>query len=333
MNTIIELINNQDINANTKKIIINSFKRIIRDVFNDQVPDDLLQVDKVMEYINSDNVTPTTKKTLLYGYIHVLKYKDLNASDFQAEFNKISKVVDEDRKYADANETELNNHVTMKDLVKIRDDLKLKITDKFTKYDIYHLVMSLYTYIPPLRSQCYYSSKIFDDCKLIENRNELNYVCLTKKQLILNKHKTVATHGHTVIDIPDELMNIIISFKNKSNSKYLVCNTKLKPFEEQHFTRLLNTIIGKKVSSSMIRKIYLSEKNDGQFTGIERKKTANIMQHTVSTQQLFYTKFSKKLHGPDQVEQPMNESIEEVLKKHNIDNADLLKDLLALMGK
>jgi hypothetical protein len=58
----------------------------------------------------------------------------------------------------------------------------------------------------------------------------------------------------------------------------------------------LHRCLKKNVSSSMLRKCFISDKIDEGITAEERKKTAKIMGHSVGTQQSIYSKFSDVLH-------------------------------------
>ena len=59
------------------------------------------------------------------------------------------------------------------------------------------------------------------------------------------------------------------------------------------FTKFLNNLFGKSISSSRLRNIFSSYYNDSNLSIEERRKNANVMAHSLKTQQTVYTKYSK----------------------------------------
>ena len=126
---------------------------------------------------------------------------------------------------------------------------------------------------------------------------------LKTKKLILIHHKSAKTHGTREIKIPDELNDILIDYRLNEDPKgqkkvYLVHKryTTEEPLESSSFTRLFNTLLGgKKVSSSMLRKIFISQKLDEDMSRKERKTLSKQMGHKAAQQVLTYSKFSEKL--------------------------------------
>ncbi len=321
----------------TKLVYLQSFRRIINNVFESKRPTNeilLNSQEKIMNFLK--DITLTSQKTVLNGYLNCLEILKLDTKEFRKVFNTMAKTVDESRVLSKANETEEENHMTMKELEDLRDSIKLKITDQFTKFDTQYLLLCLYTMLPPLRGEEYYSSQLFNDSNKVKwnnvNENNINYLCLTKKQLILSKYKTEATYGKRIIDIPDDLIKILKEYKLKSKSKYVVCTVGNKQFSKQNFKNFLNATTEKKISSSMIRKIYLSEKNDSNFTAEERKKTALIMGHDVSTAFTKYTKFSEKLHNPEIVQVDLQVDNER-LRKENEELKAIIAQLKGIINK
>ena len=51
------------------------------------------------------------------------------------------------------------------------------------------------------------------------------------------------------------------------------------------FTKFLNNLFGKSISSSRLRNIFSSYYNDSNLSIEERRKNANIMGHQIQTQQ------------------------------------------------
>ena len=124
--------------------------------------------------------------------------------------------------------------------------------------------------------------------------NDINYLCLYCQNFFFNVYKTSKKYGLQIIPINKELMNIIDVYikyhpliKGKKLSKkdiipFLV-NYKGKHLDKiNSITRILNNTFDKKIGSSLLRHIYLTDK----YGNIEkeREQTALNMGHTVQTQ-------------------------------------------------
>ena len=110
-----------------------------------------------------------------------------------------------------------------------------------------------------------------------ELSNDFNYIDLDKKQFIFNNYKTSRTYKNQIIDIPDELYNIITEYIKVFDIKdgddgWLLVNPKTnKPYTNTNtITILLNKIFNSKVSSSMLRKVYLTSKYSDKNKELEK---------------------------------------------------------------
>ncbi len=164
--------------------------------------------------------------------------------------------------------------------------------DKFQQY----LILNLYTLLPPLRND-YSELQVLDSSP--ENCN-FNHIDLEGCRLVLCNYKTSKTYGTQIIDIPKELLVIInkfIKIKNE-NLKNLECNhllintTNLSSMTKNSLTKYLNKIFyPKKISSTILRKVYLSEKYPISHSVREMELDGSIMGHNISTARKVYTKF------------------------------------------
>ena len=151
----------------------------------------------------------------------------------------------------------------------------------------------LYTYIQPLRAECYYNTKLHYS---IYEEDENNLV-IDHKQLYLYNYKTSSTYGPKIIDIPDELCEILRNFKNKSKSYYVICSSTGHKLEANSFNRLFKEATkGKNFSCNMARKCFVSDGIENNKTIEERKQDAQIMGHSIQTAQVFYSKFNRLLN-------------------------------------
>jgi len=219
--------------------------------------------------------------------------------------------------YTPASKKEKDNRIEISEIEAMRDEYKEKLTDKFKTCDMYYLLCSLYTYIPPLRSQDYYSSVIKTETT---DTDKENYYDIETKKLVLNKYKTSTVHGKRIIDIPDVLAEIIKNFHDKSDSPYLICTRTGSQLDSNSFQKSVKRCLKHSVSSSMMRKIFISSKIDSGMTATERQENARIMGHSVNTQQGLYSKFSDVLH-------PDRKDLKYLTRRHK-QLSDQLEDIL-----
>ena len=164
---------------------------------------------------------------------------------------------------------------------------------EFNLYQMY-LVGLLYTELPPLRLD--YSNMLLitdkDYKKLKEkDKNYLVLISRNKKYFSLGSYKTEEKYGVHIINIPPVINTTINKFLQHNTSGFFLVNTQRNVLSDNALTKLLNKVFaptGKKISSTMIRHIYLSEKYDAKNE--EMEKDAAAMLHSVGTQQLVYVK-------------------------------------------
>lgn len=212
-------------------------------------------------------------------------------------------------------EREENNWVSRDDILckihSLEDEIRnwksknssRKLVDKCQQ----HLVLNLYYLLPPLRND-YAVVKIVNDpefeCESEEENSKIdkafNYINLSTKKLLLCKYKTDRYYGIKKIDIPDELMEIILiwefikseHYKDTLPHNFLLLNTtNMTPMKHNTLTKYINKIFyPKKVSTTLFRKIYLSEKYPVVNTYREQLLDSHIMGHSVGTQKMIYSK-------------------------------------------
>jgi len=133
-----------------------------------------------------------------------------------------------DKESQEASEKEEENKLSKAELIKLRDEWKGKLTDKFTKFDLYYVLLSLYTYLPPLRSQEFYNTFLNIKKRQDLLDQKINHLCLETKTLHMYNYKTAKTYGPRKIDIPDELIKILYDFKQTVSIVYFLKQQKTK---------------------------------------------------------------------------------------------------------
>jgi integrase len=109
-----------------------------------------------------------------------------------------------------------------------------------------------------------------------------NYVDMKNSQFVFQKYKTAKVYGEEVVPFSKEFKAIMSRYIKCVDNDYLLFNSKGEPMTNVNLTQMLNSIYGKKVSTSMLRHIYLSHKFKDMPSLHELQDTAKGMGHSVS---------------------------------------------------
>lgn len=165
---------------------------------------------------------------------------------------------------------------------------KKKLTEKEYNILLSYLILSLYCLIPPRRSLDYVKMRIGND-----SDKDYNYLDVNNNKFIFNNFKTAGTYKCQVIDIPNNLMSIIKLYllKRSGTKKSLPFLIKYdgEPLTTStQITRILNKIFDKKISVSMLRNIFITDKY--KDVKIEKDKDSLLMGTSSSVIDSQYTK-------------------------------------------
>lgn len=248
-----------------------------------------------------------SKKNIIIAITSVLSlYKDKNSykkahSYWNGILHNINKELEETRNKM--NVKEKNNYMKWEDILKIKEDLKKKVEHFEDNKAISHrqfatlkkyVVLSLYTDIPPRRNRDYQECYIvYGDKHMTPDRN---YYDIKDNKFVFNQYKTSKTYGKQEIDISDnrelvKTLNLWYKFHPLTKDRYtknlnvrLLVNYDGSPLKSVNsITRILYSIFGgKKIGSSMLRHIYLTDKYKDEMG--EMRRDAEMMGHSQSQQ-------------------------------------------------
>lgn len=266
-------------------------------------------IEKVEETIKfiEQNYSQKTFKSFLTSLVVFTKAtnNDKLSLEYGKKMKEVNDIIQEKEKTHIPTKEEKLNMVTRNEIKGIIDDLYSMISNMQPKEEYYiyfdtyqkYLVLNLYYLIPPIRND-YVNCKILDE-EITNMNSETNYIFLNTKKLVLNRYKTSKSYGEGLeIELPEELVLIIkqwlsirvIIYPQLQDNKELLLNKNLEPMSQVSLTQYLNKIFKKNVSSTILRKSYLSEKYPVTITTLEMEKDAKSMQHSISTQQKTYRK-------------------------------------------
>lgn len=301
-----------------KKITLDSHLRRINTIYkhypNESSILKILENYKDVFQFLEKTYTQQTYKSFVSSIIVALK--GLNAPELLiGEYNdKLVSLGKEVEDFISKNEKtpkEEQNWVTQNEIKCKIKELEIKVSKlKATRgdndyFDLYqqYMVLNLYHLIPPLRND-YVNTVVYETLSnfWLSMDKQTNYIFLKDKELVLNRYKTNKVYGtDNKRKLPDKLVEIVTKwmeirvqiFPDLSSQKQLLLNLKKKtPMNQVNLTHYLNKIFKRKVSTTLLRKSFLSEKYPVTATGEEMKKDAQLMCHDIKTQQSTYRKKS-----------------------------------------
>ena len=263
----------------------------------------LMDYDTMSKKIDSMDKAFTTKTSYYTAICAVLsmypKYSKLYKKYVEKTVNnsrEIKKELDTNEK----TEKQKESIVPLNDIIKIRDGLKKefddaseidgKVWDRYMGY----VLLCLYTMTPPRRNRDYSEMWFcFHEPKVIDKKK--NYYIADKHKFIFNNYKTASVYGEQVLDVPADLAKVLNEYidmyqsvvegndyKKHNEFPLLVHFNGARIHEINGITRLLNKVLGKKIGSSALRHIYLTDKFAPELEAM--KSTATAMAHDLGTQ-------------------------------------------------
>jgi hypothetical protein len=171
----------------------------------------------------------------------------------------------------------------------IKDLFKKKniTADEYSKL-LSYVVLSLYVLQPPRRNLDYLKMLAVAKYKGTENK-DFNYFDISKKKMIFNNYKTKGTYQSQEIDVNDKLYIILCAWIKKFKIRYYILQRlDGSELDKNGITKILYKIFNKKVGSSMLRSIFLTDKYSN--LNEEKKKDTLAMGTSVSNADNQYIK-------------------------------------------
>jgi len=265
----------------------------------------LRKKDTIMEKVNA--YAPSTQKTVLASIVSVLStvsdkptYKGIYKFYYDAMMGKTKAEAETKPNEKTAKQKEI--WMSWKEVGDIMEQYTKRMLEYAPKknltpaeYDhlLQTLILSLYVYTQPRRNQDYLNMEVVKKWneKMETNRN---YIVLSTGKFVFNKYKTAKKYGKQEIDIPEKLMEIIeIYLKHHPMAKalkgkgdvaipFLVLADGTPITAVNAITRFLNKIFGKKIGSSALRHIFLTDKYGDVLE--EQKEDSAAMGHSLNQQ-------------------------------------------------
>ena len=274
--------------------------------------DDLMKIVKSIDKVKDklSDKTGNTQRNYFNAIIIWLMAVD-GDKDLIKEYNDIrdelNKKYEDEQASGKISDKQKENFVEMEELEKMSADMdkeikskKLKKKENLTSKERalvqVFVLFSLYTRLP-LRNDVSEMSAITkrEYNKLSDKeKKEHNYLVVNKADMfmVLNKYKTSKKYEENKIDIGKDLEKILRMWIRMEGMGILFKSSTGKPLSRNAISQLMikttKKYLNKSISTTMIRKIYLSSKYANVKEDME--KDAKIMGHDVSTQQKVYVK-------------------------------------------
>lgn len=267
---IINHLRSRNVSDNTIKLYLFQLRQINNGEINDL--NNFENISNVMNFLQKFKIN--TQRTKLIAIIAMLKAFDVK--DLQEKYSEIVSNINKQTNLISSEKTDKQkkNWVTNDEIKDIWSALqsivltfinKKQISEKQYNILLQFLVLSLYSLTSPRRNADYMNMIVIK--KITDGLSQdLNYLDLQKKIFIFNNYKTAKTYKQQIEHIPADLFNVLkIYLKYKPNdSNFLLTDYEGNPLKHVNsITLILNKIFGKKVGSSLLRNIFLSEKFDG----------------------------------------------------------------------
>jgi hypothetical protein len=273
-----ELFNN--ISASSKKLYTHNLKKLNQDQEIKNL-NFLKNKENILEQLESKK--PNTKRTYLISIVSAVKNSENKQIKKLYDYyypilEQLNKDLIDNTKKSDK---EIDNWISEEELKEVIENCdaiieeiktKRKIDDK--QYDklLDCLILSLYTKIAPRRSLDYIEMVVSKP----EENQTTNYYYQGK--FYFNRFKTQKTYQQQIIDVPpslDQILKLYLKFKKGESNKLLVNVKGVGLKTSTDMTNRLNKIFGSKVSSSMLRKQFLTNKYGSIINDLE-KDTENM---------------------------------------------------------
>ena len=265
---------------------------------------------------NCKNNKPFSSQTIMsflstfmsiFSHIPEIKQKYLaQYEEYKIYFSKIYDIVLKANTDGIFTEKQDKGFVEWSDIVKKRQELA---NTKYASKE--HLILALYTYIPPLRQDFGFVKILFDKPPLIQEKG--NYIVLSKTAnkpsfLVLNDYKTTKTFPQYRKDLPKPLVDIIIKSLEMNPREYLFVNSEGLPFKNkkrygENINRTLLSIFGVPLTPSLIRHSETIFERTLNLSPAQEEQMAKDMRHSLTVHnryRLSESYFTNK--NPDKLE-------------------------------
>jgi integrase len=240
---------------------------------------------KTLDWIKQHSDSLQTQKSYLaailalFKYVPKLKEKEARKyTQFSNAFQDIQNQLDAQAKTNQPTQKQRQALISWSEIIAARDKQKHSA----------RLLLAMYTYIPPLRSD-------FDRVYIYTSPQTQpihpNYILLNDPtpRLVLHQYKTAKSMGPLTSPLPPELVTEIKNSLLEEPRDWLFTNRYHKPYDNPaSFTRWANrtllTVFNKPITISILRHIYISQLDFNKLSIAEKEDIGKRMGHHLGMQ-------------------------------------------------
>lgn len=236
-----------------------------------------------------------TRKAYMAAILALFKhFKDLKTSkktQYVKYYNYYKEVYEEVRdKYRSGmpSDKQKEAYVPWEEVLAKREELA---KDQFGSK--HHLLLSMYTYIPPLR-QDFLNIKLVPKMPFGAKAAKGNFIVLKKSEstIVLNDFKTAKAYKHFEKKLPDELHAIIHKSLSLQPRDYLFVDSEGNPYQKddsyyKFVSRALHEIFKRPTTVNTLRHSFIIFERKQDRTPGEEEDTARDMLHSVAEKNLY----------------------------------------------
>lgn len=241
---------------------------------------------KYIKWIKNHSTSLQTQKSYISAILaifkHTPKLKDTEKvyyHEWYTAFKEIHNQIEDRYKLNIPSDKQKEAYVPYNEIVTKRDSLKKGSKER--------LVLSMYTYLPPLRSDF---NKVFIYSKEQNTYDHDNYIILQGKGasvMVLNEFKTKKKDTYVKV-LPDELVDEITESLKNNPRDWLFTDRSGGPYTSGSFTkwtnRTLKSLFKKALTISLIRHSFINNLDFNTLSVKDKEEIAKDMTHTVDTQ-------------------------------------------------
>lgn len=281
----LKCISNADLSPITKKTYLERLRYLLQNT-NTDLYEILTHPAKYLEWIKNHSSSLQTQKSYISSILAIFKHttpslKEKEQVHYYAWYSEFKRIHDEiDNRYKQ-NEPSLKQrkaYVPFPEIIAKRDTLKKGSKEK--------LLLSLYTYIPPLRSDY---NKVYIYHSIKDKYEHDNYVLLTDNPvLVLNEFKTKKNKEKFEKPIPIELVNELKASLEKYPRDWVFVDRSGEPYNSGSFTKWANRtfkiLFDKPLTISLIRHSFINNLDFNRLTVQQKDEISSSMAHSTGTQ-------------------------------------------------
>jgi integrase len=243
---------------------------------------DFFQEDeKILNFLESKN--PKTRKTILSA-LFVLT----GNQEYQKVMLQDCKVVNDEYKMQEKTKTQEENWVPVEEIKTLYDKhlddvkkmFKIPASLNYQKVVDFWLLAFLgagVSGITPRRSMDYALLKIENYDPSVDNYYK-------NGKMYFNSYKTAKVYGEQIVDIPKTLLPLVKKWCKINPTNYFLFSSNNKPLSSSQINKMLNKIFnGKKISTDILRHIFVSAKYKNVPALTDMLQTANELGHSLNT--------------------------------------------------